>query len=405
MIVRKLGFQNGLATAGRFAAVSGAFALSLAASPAALAQAPAPVAKPALESETPFTNKLPTLSPHWAFLRGGFGSGGTRIFSGDTGKMVGMVNTSQWSDLAIDPTNKFFYVSETIWTKTIRGTRQDMVSVYDPSTLELVSEITIPGRLLIGGRKNNFVISDDGKTGYIYNFSPASTVNVVDFEKRKLSQVVELPGCASIMPIAGVGFSALCSDGTLATVAISGRTSKITHSAPFFAATNDPIFDNYVYDRAKAKATFLTYTGLVYEAGIGATPTIGQSWSLQAAAGLRPGDTKPLDINWLPGGRQPMALNRTTGIMYVLMHAGEYWTQKEDGTEIWVVNLASKKIIKRVPIKKPAGNIEVSQDDKPLIFLSGDDHLAWVLDGTSFEQKYELARAGGGTIAVIDPAR
>mgnify|MGYP003387022360 CR=1 FL=1 len=402
MIVREIDFRRGLARPGlRFgvlAAVAGALATT------AMAQDAAPAAKPALQAETAFTNKMPPISPHWGFLRGGFGSGGTSIFNGDTGKMVGMINTSRWSDMAIDPTNKFYYVSESIWSKGNRGVRQDMVSVYDPTTLALVPETTIPGRLLIGSRKNNFVISDDGKTGYIYNFSPASTVNVVDFEKRKLSQVVELPGCASLMPTS-VGFSALCGDGTIATVAVTGRSASITHTTPFFSATNDPIFDNFIYDRGKAQATFLTYTGMVYQADISANPTVGQPWSLQAAAGLRAGETKPLDVNWLPGGRQPMALNRTTGLLYVLMHTGEYWSQKQDGTEIWVVNLAAKKVIKRVPIKKPAGNIEVSQDDKPLIFLSGDDNQAWIVDGTTYVQKYELERAGGSTIAVLDPAR
>lgn len=371
---------------------------------AALAQgAAAPAsAPPILESEEPFTHKLPPLSPHWAFIRGGFDSGATRIFNGDTGKMIGMISTSKWSDLAIDPTNRFFYVSETIWSKINRGTRQDMVTVYDPSTLALVSETPIPGRLIIGAARNNFVISDDGKTGYVYDLAPASSVKVVDLQNRKFVQTVELPGCASLIPNPAVGFSALCSDGTLATAAIKGRTATITHTAPFFSASGDPIFDTFVYDRGKAEATFVTYTGLVYQAKIGTAPTISQPWSLQAAAGLRPGDTKPLDINWMPGGRQLMALHRRTGTLYVLMHMGEFWTHKQPGDELWVVDLANKKIKRRVPLKKPAENIEISQDDKPLIFLNSDD-LAWVFDATTFEQKFEIERAGGGVISTLDP--
>jgi hypothetical protein len=48
--------------------------LPTAASAQAVASAP-----PVLESEEPFTHKLPALSPHWAFIRGGFDSGATRI--------------------------------------------------------------------------------------------------------------------------------------------------------------------------------------------------------------------------------------------------------------------------------------------------------------------------------------
>lgn len=370
---------------------------------AASAQASAPTTAPVLESEEPFTAKLPAKSPHWAYIRGGFESGGTRIFDGDTGKMVGLVTTPRWSDLALDPAGKHIFVSETIWTKINRGTRQDYVAIYDPATLDLLAEVPMPGRLIIGAAKNNFVVSDDGKTGYVYNFSPTSSVNVVDFEKRKLAQVVELPGCASLMPTPGVGFSALCSDGTIATVAVGPRTSKITHSAPFFQASADPIFDTYLYDRTKAEAIFITYTGLIHQAKMAATPVISPPWSIQAAAGVRPGDTKPLDINWMPGGRQLMALHRATGTLYVLMHKGEYWTQKEDGEELWVVDIAAKKVTRRIPLKKHAGHVDVTQDDKPLIFLSGGEgQAAWVYDATTFEQKHEIERAGGGIIAVSE---
>ena len=269
-----------------------------AAQPAASAAALASV-----EPEEPFTHKLPEWSPHWGFVRGGWENGGTRIWNGDTGKMVGLVSTGRWSDLALDPKRRFIYVSESIWTKVNRGTRQDMVSVYDPVNMALVTEIPLPGRLIIGTQKNNFVISDDGKTGFVYDLSPASSVIVVDLEKRKVGRVVELPGCASLVPVTGVGFSALCSDGTIATAAVGPKTSTVSHSQPFFKAAEDGVFDSFTYDRTKGEIVTITYTGLIRTVKLGATPNIGDAWSIQAAAGVRPGDTRPLDINWFPGGR------------------------------------------------------------------------------------------------------
>jgi methylamine dehydrogenase heavy chain len=44
--------------------------------------------------------------------------------------MLGLVQTAL-ADMAIDPAGKFYYVAETIWSKGNRGTRQDMVTVYD----------------------------------------------------------------------------------------------------------------------------------------------------------------------------------------------------------------------------------------------------------------------------------
>lgn len=356
------------------------------------------------EAETSDVMTIPPPKPTWFFVDGGWDMAGTSIFDGETGKMKGMVETRRLADFAIDPAGKYYYVSETIWSKGDRGTRQDMVSVYDSQTLNLVTEIPLPGRILIGSRKNNFIISDDGKTAYIYDFSPASGVNIVDLSKRKFVTAIELPGCASLMPNPGVGFSALCSDGSLATVAIKGTKADITHSAPFFSATDDPIFDNFTYDKRKKETTFLTYTGQIFQAKLGAAPTIAAPFSIQAAAGIRPGETKPLELNWYPGGRQPMALHRPSGHLFVLMHMGEYWTHKASGTEVWEVDLAAQKVVKRRALKEPMNNIEVSQTDKPLLFMNGEKASAIVIDLATGEEKHKIERAGGSTITVADPS-
>lgn len=360
----------------------------------------APAALAPEESDT-LTIDPPKLG--WFFVDGGWDTPGTSIFDSETGKMKGMVETRRLADMAIDPAGRYYYVSETIWSKADRGTRQDMVSVYDSKTLNLLTEIPLPGRILIGSRKNNFIISDDGKTGYVYDFSPTSGVNIVDLAKRKFVAAIELPGCASLMPNPGVGFSALCSDGSLATVAIKGTKGDITHSAPFFDATNDPIFDNFAYDRKTKTTTFLTYTGQIYTAQMSATPVIAAPFSIQAAAGIRVGETKPLELNWYPGGRQPMALHRPTGHLFVLMHKGEYWSHKAPGDEVWQVDVAAKKVIKRLPLKEPMGHIEVSQTDKPLLYMNGEKGEALVLDVATGEEKHKIEKAGGGVITVPEP--
>lgn len=372
---------------------------TLMAGSAALAQA----APAVLEPEESNTVTIDPPKPGWFFVDGGWDMPGTSIFDSETGKMKGMVETRRLADMAIDPAGRYYYVSETIWSKGDRGTRQDMVSVYDSKTLNLLTEIPLPGRILIGSRKNNFILSDDGKTGYIYDFSPTSGVNIVDLAKRKFIAAIELPGCASLMPNPGVGFSALCSDGSLATVVIKGTKGDITHSAPFFDATNDPIFDNFAYDRKKKVTTFLTYTGQIYTAQMSATPVIAAPFSIQAAAGIRVGETKPLELNWYPGGRQPMALHRPTGHLFVLMHKGEYWSHKAPGDEVWQVDVAARKVVKRFALKEAMGHIEVSQTDKPLLYMNGEKGEALVLDVATGEEKHKIEHAGGGIITVPEP--
>lgn len=367
---------------------------------ATLAQAAPADTKASVEPEESDVMTIDPPKSTWFYVDGGWDMPGTSIFDGETGKMKGMVETRRLADMAIDPKGQYYYVAETIWSKGDRGTRQDMVTVYDSKTLNLVTEIPLPGRILIGSRKNNFIVSDDGKTAYVYDFSPTSGVNIVDLTKKKFAAAIELPGCASLMPNPDVGFSALCSDGSLATVAIRGTKGDISHTAPFFDATNDPIFDNFAYDRKKKQTVFLTYTGQIYTAQIGATPTVAAPFSIQTAAGVRTGDTKPLDVNWYPGGRQPMALHRATGTLFVLMHKGEYWSHKAPGDEVWQVDVAAKKVVKRFSLKEPMGNIEVSQTEKPLLYMNGEKGEVLVLDVATGEEKHKIEKAGGSTITV-----
>lgn len=372
--------------------------------PAGAQSAEPATATPALPTmpEESAIAKLTAPGPHWAFIRGGGGGGGTRIWNGDTGKMLGTLPTSGNSELLVDPAGKYYYVSETLWSKGNRGTRFDIVSVYDSVDIKLQSEIPYPGRMIIGGQKRNFVLSADGKQAYIYNFDPASSVNVVDLEKRKFVRNVELPGCGVLIPNPTSGFSALCADGTITSVDLKGSKPVFSQTEPFFQAADDPIFANFSYDKSRSAFTMLSYTGLVYEATQKPTLKVAAPWSLQEAAGVRKATNEPLNVNWLPGGAHMMAHHPGTNQLYVLMHMGEFWTHSQGGTELWVADLNTKKVVKRIALKSPTYNVAVTQDDKPLIFLTNRENQILILDGTTYEKKHDIKDGGGGAIAVLD---
>ncbi len=358
----------------------------------ALATTPAQAAPGSTEPEESGVRTLEAPKASWVFIQRGFVLPGTAVYDTATGKYVAQVETPLLGDMAIDPEGKHYYVAETTWTRRLHGTRQDFISVYDASTLKLEGDIDIPGRILVGGREHNFIVSDDAKTAYVYNFSPVSTVNIVDLAKRKFVRSFELPGCADLILNPGVGLAALCSDGSMASINLAGGKTEITRTEPFFSATADPVFDNVQYDKAKGEVVMMTYTGLIYTAKLGAKPTVGTPFSIQEAAGLRKGDTKPLDVNWYPGGGQPMALHRASGHLYVLMHAGEYWTHKDGGKEIWDVDLAKHKVVKRMSVSGDPGAINVTQGASPMLTTVG-------------EGEGEGTGAGlPGTLHVIDPA-
>ncbi len=359
------------------------------------------------QAEIPSVSTLGPVQPHWIFVNRGGGADGTRIFDGDTGKMKGMVNMYGQDSFAFDPLGKNFYVAQTIWSKLDRGTRQDMLLAYDVTSLKLVAEVPIPGRMLIGNRTHNLVITSDGKKALIYNMQPSSSVNVVDLDKRAFEQKIELPGCATMLTNTINGFSALCSNGTMATVAMEGAKPSITRSAPFFSATEDPIFDTSILDPKTGKATLLSYSGLVTPVTLGQAPKIGAPWSLQQAALMRKGTYTPMDVNWMPGGRQPIAVHHASGRIYVLMHMGEYWSEYEPAQEIWILDANTHKLIGRHALtgelKDKLVNIAVSQDGEPQVYASDGSGNTFVLDSQTLEKKQKMESSGGGILYAVQP--
>ncbi|PTQ11821.1 methylamine dehydrogenase [Sphingomonas oleivorans] len=343
---------------------------------------------------------LPPLSPHMLLLTGDGSIKGTRIIDGDSGKILGTIHTQDLTNVRIAPDGAFFYVAETIWTRGNRGVRQDLLTIYDARTLKIVDEIDLPGRLLVGNRRQTFEISADGRHAFIYNMDPASSVIVVDLARRKVARTIEIPGCALVFAGAAATISSLCGDGTLSTIGIDARQSQdLTPAQPFFSAEDDPIFDNSIADPKSGKAIFLSYSGLVYTATLAPGQGVDAPWSLQQAAGMSPASTRPLEVSWLPGGRQLIAYHRATGTLYVLMHMGEFWSHKEDGKEIWVVDVANRKVLRRHRLAEPVSHIQVSQDDAPLLFLNIENKLV-IVDAKTFEEKKSLDNVGNGMMMV-----
>ncbi|WP_374574449.1 amine dehydrogenase large subunit [Phenylobacterium sp.] len=381
--------------AGRVLAAAGLAALALGAS---AQERPASVPADADVSDVA---TMPATTPHRIYLLDSFGGDQARIVDGDTGKLLGGVSAAPLSNIAFAPDQSKIYVAESIWTKGNRGTRQDMVSVYDGTTLNLTQEIAIPGRVYMGVRKQNFALSASGARGYLYNMDPSSSVIVVDLAGGKTDRTVETPGCALVFPFGDDGFSSLCGDGSLATVTLGADGPTLTRTKPFFNAETDPVFENSPTDRKTGKTWFVSYTGLVYETALGAKPTIAKPWSIQVAGGFDAPGTSDRELAWRPGGDEPLTVHRKTGRMFVLMHAGGHWTHGEAGTEIWVLDLAKHTLIKRMKLDTPLDDILVTQDDKPVLYGVDKDKVLHVLDPETGESLRTANLVGG---LIFDPA-
>ncbi|HWS62083.1 MAG TPA: amine dehydrogenase large subunit [Steroidobacteraceae bacterium] len=137
---------------------------------------------PVLPAEISDVATLSIAVPHRFFTMGYRGS--AVIFDGDSGKLEGQVPLGQESTLALSADNSRIYVGETMWTHGNRGTRIDLLSIYDGKTLNLLKEIELPGRALVNMKFNDFSLSASGKRAYVYNMHPASSIVWVDLVKE-----------------------------------------------------------------------------------------------------------------------------------------------------------------------------------------------------------------------------
>jgi len=373
------------------------------------------LAAASIEADQSDVATLKPNGPH-RFFTSGFRQQSFGIFDADSGKMEGSIPAGYVADMAISPDNSQFLVSETFWAHGSRGQRQDLVSIWDAKTLNLIREIPLPGRALVGGKIQNFQLSADGSKAYVYIMLPVSSVVWLDLKKQAVGGTVEIPGCALIFPWGGANFASLCGDGSLAMVNLGASPQGvISHTKPFFDAINDPIYENSFIDASTGKALFLSYSGLVYAAKLGADPVIEKPWSIQQAAGFPKAGTGVQELAWRPGGGQPAAYHKASGRLFVLMHMGTYWTHKQGGTEVWVLDTNTKKLIKRIPLQPIAtsgmaegerppyyATIGVSQDSKkPLIYLLHDDSGGdVVMDAGTGEILRKVEFAGGESVIV-----
>lgn len=379
---------------------------ALSAAPAAAQEpAAAPTAAPAatpppLPSEKPDTALLPPATPHRYFLNGR--GGGVTIINGDTAKIEGTVNGNGSIGFAVAPDQSRFYVSETIWTRANRGKRQDLLSIYDGTTLELLHEIELPGRLIASGRTPYFNISQNGQRGYVYNFEPAPSVITIDLAKRKVLSETPTPGCGLVFPFRDDGFASLCADGSLLAVTLDGRGRAQAATSPvFFDSENDPVFEESLVDRASGQAFFVTYTGLVHQVELGAEPKFQPAWSIQRAAGLGPATTAPDHKTWRPGGRRPFAYHPAAGRLYVLMHEGRHWTQKQAGSQVWVLDARTQEIVRRFDLPTDGYVVSVTQDAKPLLYVTSEEGTLSVMDPETGKVLRTLDKLGRTALAAV----
>ncbi|MEM7465813.1 MAG: amine dehydrogenase large subunit [Pseudomonadota bacterium] len=308
--------------------------------------------------------------------------GRASLIDGDTGRFLGMLNTGySFTQLSLPTHYREIYSAETYYTRYTRGVRNDVVSIYSPTTLLPVAEIDIPDkRGSTIPTPHNAVLTDDDQFLLVFNLTPATSITVVDVKKRVFVGEIETPGCSLIYPAGNRRFFSLCGDGSLLDLSIDddGKVVSAERSAKFFDPQTDPISEKGV--RLEKTWYFVSFEGYLHEITFSdKTPGFGKPWSLLS--------DNEREQTWRVGGTKHLALHKKRGLLYSIVHrGGGQETRKDPGEAIWVYDLTSRKRTDTMVPKHPTGLLEITQDDKPLLFTADVARNAIdVYDGTSGE--------------------
>lgn len=285
-----------------------------------------------------------------------------------TRRYLGAMDAAQFASFIQSTSKPELYVSETHYSRTTRGERTDVISIYDKETLKQTGEILLPGgkRGQVVSHRYTLRLVDNDRFLLVFNFTPAASVSVIDTNSRKIVEEVQIPGCALIYPTGKRGFSSLCSNGAMYTAQLDaqGKLSEQKKLLPLFDVDQDPLFDKPVFH--KGKAYFPSYQGMVHEIDLSNNnPQDLGGWPLL--------NEKEKEHNWRPGGWQ-IATMDDGGNLYVLMHKdGKDGSHKSGGPEVWVYNTKTKKRSQKIKLKNWGVSIEVTRGKKPLLAVTNGD--------------------------------
>lgn len=353
------------------------------------------------------TLKLETLpfppKPHWVYVVDvGFSHmTESRVSLVDTEKqeVIGMVTTGLVAGVGTSPDKKELYVTETFYSRGSRGERTDVLTIYDTSELKPIGEVILPNKRFISvTMPYGTVVTADGRFLLQFNFSPATSVSVVDLKSRQFVGEIATPGCSMMYPAAsGRAFSMLCSDGKLLTVKLddSGKpVSQQKGGQAFFNPDSDSI--NVAPARLKNQLFFVSFLGEVHPLDVAADqPSAGNTWSLLNAA-----DKKN---NWRPGGWQYVTANEALGRLYVAMHQGKTGTHKDPASEIWVYDLKNNTRIQRIHAKTPVVSLLTGPGQQPLLYALGADGSVHAYDARSGRYKSTVKGVAETAMVMMNP--
>jgi len=290
-----------------------------------------------------------------------FVAGRVTVVDPDQKRILGMVPTGFAAPSTLSHDKKTIYSADIWYSRGTRGTRTDVLTAWDSSTLSPAWEVLIPNKRAESlTQRYSLKPSGDDKFVYVYNFTPSTSVTVVDTQAKAVATEIAIPGCVLNYPIGNRRFASLCGDGSLQVVTLNDQGQETARSrTPFF----DPNAEKLVERAVNVGDTyyFTTTTGTVRPVDFaGDAPKVLPSWSLVSEEDKKAG--------WAPGGWQMMAVAPKLDRLYVLMHDAHEPMKWEDPSPlIWAFDLKTHKKVATLEAPAPIWSMQATGDDKPLL--------------------------------------
>jgi methylamine dehydrogenase heavy chain len=287
-------------------------------------------------------------------------------------QVQGTFNVSFIGNIAQSRRRGEIYATETFHSRGTRGTRTDTLTIWDMATLSPRDEVVWPTPKRFQGMPERYAVTpiDNDNLLLVTNFTPATSVTVIDLDTRKILGEVATPGCFLAFPTGKRGFSSLCADGRFMSTQLDskGKVLQQTRTEPFFNSDKTPIFEHPAI--IDGTAYFPSFTGEVHPVDMrGNVAIVGDSWQLVADADERA-------ANWRPGGIGLIDQD-AMGRFYVLMHPdGGDGTHQGGGSEVWVFDPVSEKRVLRIPMQAWGLSLAVSRGREPKVLVTNPTDMS-----------------------------
>ncbi|HVN83657.1 MAG TPA: amine dehydrogenase large subunit [Candidatus Binatia bacterium] len=370
----------------------------------------------------------PPFSSHWAWVAD-LVLERIALVDLDSGRFLGLVNGGY------GPISPLFsmrrseiYIPSTYFSRRTHGERTDVLEIYDTATLSSVGEVNLPPmRAIDAVSLGHSALSDDERFAVIFNWTPRTSLSVVNVEQRALVSQIDIPGCGLVYTAGTRRFLSLCADGSALTVTINDDGHEVgkQRSQPFFDPVKDPVTEKAV--RFRDQWLFVSFEGYVHPIDVTQPePRFAEPWSL-----LTDDDRKQ---SWRIGGLQHLAVHTATGRLFSLVHRGGKDTHKDPGEEVWTYDIDKHVRSQRIKLRSPGltvygfpldpgsrwrwlsdwvlntfvpaavSHIQVTQDRTPLLFTASQfSGAVGVYDAVSGDFLRRVTPTGWTTDALFAP--